>query len=99
MDLGCDLTGYNNTKETIAAKAVGLTFNPNPSSASIFFNTKADSPMLDMVVFDMQGRMMNSFLNINTTSYELKRNELSSGMYYVQIRFEEGVTTQKVVFN
>ena len=99
MDLGCDLTGYNNTKETVAAKAVGLTFNPNPSSASIFFNTKADSPMLDMVVFDMQGRMMGSYLNINTTSFELKRNELTSGMYYVQIRFEEGVTTQKVIFN
>lgn len=99
MDLGCDLTGYSNTKEVVSASEVGLKYSPNPSSSSIVFTSNDENPMLDVVVYDLQGRTVETNFEVNNSMFELKRNGLNSGMYYVQIRFEAGITTQKVVFN
>ena len=99
MDLNCDLTGYSNTNEVIAAAAVGLKYSPNPASTSIQFTSNADSPMLDVVLYDTQGRTVATYFEVNHNAFELQRDGLLNGMYYVQIRFEGGISTQKVVFN
>ena len=99
MDLNCDLTGYSNTKEVVSASAVGLKFSPNPASSSIVFTSNDESPMLDVVVYDLQGRTVATNFEVNNSTFELNRNDMINGMYYVQIRFEAGISTQKVVFN
>lgn len=99
MDLNCDLTGYSNTKEIVAASEVGLKYSPNPSSTSIVFTSNDENPMLDVVVYDLQGRTVATNFEVNNSTFELNRNGLINGMYYVQIRFEAGIATSKVVFN
>jgi len=95
LDLGCNFTS---TKEVDQAK-VQLSVAPNPSSGDMLIKCNAETPMLDIQVFSMNGAQMQSANNIRNNQYVLKRNNLPPGMYLVKVRFEEGVRTQKVIFN
>jgi len=51
------------------------------------------------LLYDPQGRTVATYFEVNHNAFELQRDGLLNGMYYVQIRFEGGISTQKVVFN
>ncbi len=78
---------------------VQLTMAPNPASESVMFKTAMDKPILDLHVYDMAGRLVQSHANIKRSYYELDRNGLSRGMYVVRLRFESGLMLQKLLFD
>jgi hypothetical protein len=92
------LTGCtNNVGELINASVVGLTLAPNPAGEYINFQAE-NAEILDLQLFDINGRMVRSIQSIDSNTYQLNRNNIPPGIYIAKIRFDEGVIAQKVVF-
>ncbi len=89
----------SSTEEVISEDKVQLSIAPNPSSSDMFLQSSAETPMMDIQVFNMSGLLVQSIRNVNTSNYNLKRNNLPPGMYLVKIRFEEGFLAKRIVFN
>ncbi|GJM34619.1 MAG: hypothetical protein DHS20C18_36200 [Saprospiraceae bacterium] len=99
LDLGCDLSGFIvGTEDVIPVFEVGLQTVPNPATESIMITTNDEYPVLDLQVYDFNGRLMHTFQGIKNNRFELNRGNVPAGMYLLKARFEKGVTTTKIMF-
>jgi hypothetical protein len=94
LNLGCTFQDV----KTLNPAQVDLKLAPNPASDYVAINTDAAYPIRNIQVFDMSGRMVDSYFNLNSNSFTLNRNALSSGMYFLRLRFDDGIAVQKLVF-
>ncbi len=97
LGLDCDLAGFSSIKDLDAAD-VGLVISPNPTQNVAYIRTDNNN-FNEVRVFDLQGRLVAAEDGLNTSFYKLDRDGLPEGMYAVQIRFKEGIITQKLIFN
>ena len=88
-----------NTETQLSQTEVGLSLAPNPANQFINIQTNSDFPILDIEVYDLQGRRVRAVNNIQQNSFRLDRNGLSSGLYVTKLRFREGILTQKIIFD
>ncbi len=94
ITLGLDLVNTEN----IPAAEVGLVVAPNP--AMTFAGIQTNGVDFEVVrVFDLQGKLVRNIENLNTSFYRLDRGSIPNGMYVVQLQFENGISTQKLIFN
>jgi hypothetical protein len=77
---------------------VSLAVAPNPAGDQAVITTDADYPMQAIQVFDMNGRLVRSYTNVNNSVFFMNRKELTGGMYVVKIRFEDGILAKKLMF-
>lgn len=77
---------------------VDLTIAPNPAYDLVMITSNDKSPIQSIEVLDISGRILFTESNINLSNYELKRNNLNSGMYFVKISFKNGILSKKVLF-
>jgi hypothetical protein len=98
LDLGCDLDAFTSTQEVLTADVVNLTLAPNPANQEVLLQSDADAPMLDVMLFDMSGRLLQSHMNVHTDYFLLQRDNIPTGMYLLRVRFEEGMVTQKLIY-
>ena len=77
---------------------VNLRLAPNPATLEINITVSDDKPVRSYSVFDISGRMVRNYNDVNSTFLTLRRENLQDGMYLVQLRFDEGVLTKKVIF-
>ncbi|MCB0706172.1 MAG: T9SS type A sorting domain-containing protein [Saprospiraceae bacterium] len=98
LDLGCDISAFVSTQEVLTAAQVNLEMRPNPATQEVYLESGQDSPMLDVMVYDLSGRLLQSHMNQHTNEFILDRNNLPTGMYLVKIRFEKGMITQKLIY-
>jgi hypothetical protein len=96
LDLGCDLSPFTSTKDVISADFVDLNVSPNPAQWEVTLRSDREHPILDVEVYDLSGRLVNSELGINSSSHTVQRDGLPSGFYLLRVRFEEGFVTQKL---
>ena len=96
LDLGMDCS-FVSTDDLPAATAQ-LTATPNPATDAVTIATASDMPMRAVSVFDLQGRLITFQTGLATRQIVLQRNSLPAGMYYVRVQFDEGLATQRVVF-
>ena len=76
----------------------GMEISPNPSSSTVRVKTDNEFEMIDLGVYDITGKLVQFNIGINTTEYTLQRQNLPPGVYVVKARFENGIQTQKLVF-
>ncbi len=96
MFLALDLEVSSTTN--IDAAEIGLSIAPNPSMGTVRIQTKGIE-FQAVRVFDLQGKMVSNASNLSTTSFDLERNGIPNGMYIVQLQLENGISTQKLIFN
>lgn len=96
LNLTCDLTGISATKEVLDAASVGLEVSPNPSSDFVVFQTKENTPMGSIYVYDLAGRLVKAHVKIDNSQFTMQRNALTPGLYVAQVKFINGVVTQKI---
>ena len=84
-------------KEVISAQTVELTISPNPVSDVAFLKSSEQSPMQDIGVYNLEGKLVKGVLDLNSSYYELSRSNLPPGIYVVQVRFKQGIVAQKLV--
>ena len=95
LDLNCD---FVSATEDIQLDASYMTVAPNPAQDYITVSsTRAD--INEVTLYGMDGKVIATRSNLNTRSVSLDRNGLPRGIYFVQAAFEEGVATQKVMFD
>lgn len=87
------------TKEILSAETVEMVVGPNPVSDVAFIRTAPDKPMKNVALYHMNGKMMRGIMNVNSSTFELHRQNLPPGIYILQAEFEEGVVSKKLVFN
>ncbi|MBK8493408.1 MAG: T9SS type A sorting domain-containing protein [Saprospirales bacterium] len=96
LDLPCAIN--TSTKEVVSSESVGLNIMPNPATDQVQFSSMPGRPMLDILLYDLSGRLMETHLQINHNHFTVERGSLPSGMYLAKVRFEEGIVTEKVLF-
>ncbi len=93
MDLG-----LVNTND-LTAEDVNLAVAPNPASSYAILSSNVDSPMRDIKLYDLSGRLLDHYDAVNNHQFMIHRRDNITGMYVVQITFDEGVVSKKLLFN
>jgi len=70
---------------------------PNPSAGDFILKTKVPFLMKSIEIVDISGYICDKFHNLNTNQFEIKRNNLAPGVYFVRIMSNVGMVTKKVV--
>lgn len=91
-----DCTDVTSTAN-LDAQEVGLSIQPNPATDQIRFQTK-ELAIESIYVYDMNGRLVKAHTDIDGTDFTMNRNNLPNGIYAAQLRFAEGIVTQRIVF-
>jgi hypothetical protein len=87
----------SSTDEVISANEVQLTLAPNPASADVILSSAEVSPMREVQLFDLNGRLLRSYSNIDNNYYYINRGDLPSGTYIVRVAFDEGIASKKLM--
>ena len=69
---------------------------PNPTSDKININSSKNA-ILSYQIFDMQGRFIASEKINNLTDFSIDMSSLNTGVYFIQLNSEEGVSRHKIV--
>lgn len=94
LDLPCASNFTSATEELLDNSFVKM--SPNPMLESTLIQT-GDLRMKEVMVFNMSGQLVRRHTNIENNYFSLEKNDLQTGLYTVQIRFEEGATAIKLV--
>lgn len=70
---------------------------PNPANESVTINGKKDIRYIE--IMDITGQLMVRTNEINRPQYVFEKGQLKAGVYFVNVFFEEGKITEKVIFN
>ena len=69
---------------------------PNPVHQRLYL--RAESPMRRIELLDVQGKAIQSYTDIRRKDFTLDRGKIPPGLYVLQVEFEEGVLTEKIVW-
>jgi len=95
LGLTCPSVGTVSSKE-ILLEDNAVVLSPNPTSGSIRLETNFDLIMQTVEVYNINGQLMNQYV-VENNVFQKDNLQLSPGFYSVVIRFEEGITTRKLV--
>ena len=98
LDLPCKASVVSSTKDLSDAD-VELSLSPNPASDRVRISVSKDAPILSATLTDINGKIVERYNNINSSFLEIQRNNLSTGMYIVNLNFEKGALSKKILFN
>ncbi len=88
------MTGVN----ILSTETVQLQAWPNPADDYIVFKTDEAYPIRDIAIYNVQGRLLKVVMGVNNHQYEFQRKDLAPGMYVAKLRFDEGITSRKIIF-
>lgn len=77
---------------------VNLFIAPNPATEMTVITVSEKTPIRKVSLTDITGRVIMVANNVNTTRYELLRSGLNTGMYLVNLDFDKGSLTKKIIF-
>ncbi len=95
LSTDCQLVGTNNLKPS----QVGLSTIPNPSEGDFSIKADAQYTIQSIELVDIAGRRVANFQDVNNSQFDVKRNNLASGVYFARVQFKEGLVIQKVVLH
>ena len=87
----------DNVEEIINVNTIGFSMAPNPAGSFVNFQAE-NSQILDLQLFDINGRLVKSVNSISSNTYQLNRNQIPPGLYIAKVRFEEGIIAEKILF-
>lgn len=93
-----DLQDLVSSRESVLDNS-NIKIMPNPASTNVLISATTREPIREMMVIDMNGKVVRAYKNINNHYFNIDRNGLSTGMYIIQTRFDSGVTTNKLMFD
>ncbi len=92
-----DLQALTSAKN-LEANEVDLIVAPNPVSSQVGLTSNATTPMRSIQLYDFSGKLLRDYPRVNNDLFFISRGDLPSGMYVIQIYFDGGVVTKKLVF-
>ncbi len=95
LDLPCSTVS---TEPVLERATTQLLVAPNPALDYVRFTSKSGKEILDVELYDINGRLVQNHKNVNNAQFNLNRNGLVSGLYFAKVRFEDGITSEKIMF-
>lgn len=77
------------SNENLIDVSASINVYPNPAIEQVTLAMDGNLGAYDLNVIDQLGRTVKSIQGINDTAYPLQREDLATGMYYIQINFEQ----------
>ncbi|MCF8228920.1 MAG: T9SS type A sorting domain-containing protein [Bacteroidales bacterium] len=90
------LDPYTGMDEEIA-KSTDLSVYPNPSRGQITVELPDIKGFQILQLFDLQGRMVKEWKNINAESVELDLSAISHGEYLIRVETASGIRSEKIL--
>ena len=97
--LALGLDSSSTSIPTLSKEQVNLVLAPNPSPGYLQLTTASDQPMQRIILRDVTGRSIHLKNNLNTSNLRWDQDGIAPGMYFMEIHFEQGKITEKVLFN
>ena len=73
---------------------------PNPANNFLTIQYRDGIKNIEAVkLLDLNGRTVRNYTDLKTTEFELQRNDLTPGLYILQVSLPDGVVNKKVLFN
>lgn len=94
LELPCAANFTSSVEELLDDSFVTIAPNPITNIANI---TTGNKNIVDILVYDIKGQIVRAERNINRNNFQFNKGDLIAGMYNMQIRFEEGVTTSQII--
>jgi len=101
-----DANGCTSTSDTICDQSVGVselqsgyfTVKPNPSDGSFILEMPAMNTVSEIIITDISGkRVYNSTMESNATSKNMDIKSLGSGVYFLQVKSERSIHTERII--
>ena len=87
------------SNENIEQSEVSLVIAPNPVGNEVVLTSDAENPMKAVQVFDISGRMVRDYQNVNNNYFFMTRGNLPTGTYIMMIDFEDGQVSKKLILD
>lgn len=87
------------TEELVTANQVGFTVAPNPAAEFVTVSTEDAFDIRDAALYDLNGRLISTFSNIDANTFRIVRGNLPRGQYVLKIRVDQGVSSKMILFN
>ncbi len=82
-----------------AVQANSITIQPNPATDVVKVSVgNTANPVRSYELTDLSGRVLRIESMVNNSTFQLERDGLRAGLYLLNMRFDNGVVTQKVLF-
>ncbi|MFK7758052.1 MAG: T9SS type A sorting domain-containing protein [Flavobacteriales bacterium] len=69
---------------------------PNPSSQNLTLESSG-SPILSVLIYDQTGTTVKSDLEVNRNQLVIDVSDLASGLYFINIKTDQGLQTEKLI--
>lgn len=80
--------------------SAGILLYPNPSTDKVIITFKESSQNRTLLVTDLTGKTIRTYLNVSEDSFSIEKNDLGSGIYFLQVSSgNAGTTAHKLIFN
>ncbi len=76
-----------------------LTVAPVPAQQSVFVSSRQGDLIRSIYVYDLSGRLVKVHVNVDDNQFQMNRDVLANGSYIMQVHFDKGVATRKIMFN
>lgn len=96
LDLPCSTVS---TERVLDRENAQLDVAPNPASEMVRFTSKSGKQILSVELYDINGRLVQNHYNVNNPQFIMNRNGLTPGFYVAKVRFEDGFTSEKIMFD
>lgn len=78
----------------------GILLYPNPSTDRIHISFKESNQSRTLVLTDLTGKTVRTYADVSEDSVSIDKNDLSSGIYFLQVSSgNAGTTVHKLIFN
>jgi PKD repeat protein len=82
--------GGTSIQNTQAVKALNLSISPNPFSETTVMSFKNPKHSdFDLIITDLQGKIIRSYTNITTNSVQIEKGTLAAGTYWYHLSSEK----------
>ncbi|MCB0689180.1 MAG: T9SS type A sorting domain-containing protein, partial [Saprospiraceae bacterium] len=78
---------------------VSLQISPNPSYGLINIQSSPDFEIKAIRIIDLSGKVVLTRPSVNASQIQIDHSGLATGTYIAEIRFEEGIVTEKVLLH
>ncbi|MFM2395383.1 MAG: hypothetical protein RLZZ546_3366 [Bacteroidota bacterium] len=96
LDLPCKASVVSNTKD-LSDLDVNLSLSPNPSSDKIRISVNKETPIKNIQLSDITGRIVRKEV-VNSNYFDLNKDQLINGLYFINLEFEKGNLVKKIIF-
>ncbi len=93
-----DLEGAVSTNEPFLPEAE-IKIMPNPATSSALISTTSQSPIREVTVVDINGRIIDAYRNVDNQYFTVHRHNKTAGVYFLHCRMDHGVVTKRLIFH